>query len=157
MHKIGSPWGIAQSTQSAQRTLIHFPSGRGTASFDQKGESGGMGILILIINQNLKLLKINFFENHGKKFYRDDLKSNFPTFQGLVACEICSGDELVLTEILFNYNSPFHQMGPSEIAAILSCFVFDETAYSSTKDLTPTLRNHFEAVQVCIFIIERQN
>ena len=43
-----------------------------------------------------------------------------------VACEISTGDELVLTELLFN--NFFNDMTPETCAAIMSCFVFDEIA-----------------------------
>jgi ATP-dependent RNA helicase DOB1 len=50
-----------------------------------------------------------------------------------VACEISSGDELMLSELLFN--GFFNNLTPEQCAAVLSCFVFEE----KTKD-TPPLR-----------------
>jgi ATP-dependent RNA helicase DOB1 len=44
--------------------------------------------------------------------------------KGRVACEISSGDELVLSELLFN--GFFNNLTPEQIAAIMSCFVFEE-------------------------------
>lgn len=44
--------------------------------------------------------------------------------KGRVACEISSGDELVITELVFNGN--FSTLSPEQCAALLSCFVFDE-------------------------------
>lgn len=44
--------------------------------------------------------------------------------KGRVACEISSGDELVLTEMIFN--GTFSDLSPEQCAALLSCFVFDE-------------------------------
>lgn len=41
-----------------------------------------------------------------------------------VACEISTGDELLLTELLFD--GFFNELAPEQCAAILSCFVFDE-------------------------------
>ncbi|KAF2665334.1 antiviral helicase [Microthyrium microscopicum] len=41
-----------------------------------------------------------------------------------VACEISTGDELVLSELLFD--SFFNELPPENIAAILSCFIFEE-------------------------------
>ena len=46
------------------------------------------------------------------------------TTTGRVASEISAGDELLLTELIFN--GVFTDMNPGEIAALLSCFVFDE-------------------------------
>lgn len=44
--------------------------------------------------------------------------------KGRVACEISTGDELVLTELIFN--GAFSDLEPEQCAAVLSCFVFDE-------------------------------
>jgi ATP-dependent RNA helicase DOB1 len=44
--------------------------------------------------------------------------------KGRVACEISTGDELLLTELIFS--GTFNSMEPEHCAALLSCFVFDE-------------------------------
>jgi ATP-dependent RNA helicase DOB1 len=44
--------------------------------------------------------------------------------KGRVACEISTGDELLLTELIFN--GVFNTLTPEQCAALLSCFVFDE-------------------------------
>lgn len=44
--------------------------------------------------------------------------------KGRVACEISTGDELLLTELMFN--GVFNPLSPEQCAALLSCFVFDE-------------------------------
>jgi ATP-dependent RNA helicase DOB1 len=44
--------------------------------------------------------------------------------KGRVACEISSGDELLLTEMIFG--GVFNELTPQQTAALLSCFVFDE-------------------------------
>ncbi|KKY23960.1 putative atp dependent rna helicase [Phaeomoniella chlamydospora] len=41
-----------------------------------------------------------------------------------VACEISTGDELMLSELLFNRF--FNELTPEQCAAVLSCFVFEE-------------------------------
>jgi ATP-dependent RNA helicase DOB1 len=41
-----------------------------------------------------------------------------------VACEISTGDELVLSELLFNRF--FNELTPEQCAATLSCFIFEE-------------------------------
>ena len=43
-----------------------------------------------------------------------------------VACEISTGDELLLTELLFN--GFFNELTPETCAALISCFVFEEKA-----------------------------
>ncbi|CAE7136134.1 unnamed protein product, partial [Rhizoctonia solani] len=44
--------------------------------------------------------------------------------KGRVACEISTGDELLLTELIFN--GVFNNLLPEQCAALLSCFVFTE-------------------------------
>ncbi len=46
--------------------------------------------------------------------------------KGRVACEISTGDELLLTELIFN--GVFNNLTPEQCTALLSCFVFDEKA-----------------------------
>lgn len=46
--------------------------------------------------------------------------------KGRVACEISSGDELLLTEMLFQ--NVFSDLSAAQSVALLSCFVFDERA-----------------------------
>ena len=41
-----------------------------------------------------------------------------------VACEISSGDELLLSELLFDRF--FNELSPEMCAAVLSCFIFEE-------------------------------
>lgn len=44
--------------------------------------------------------------------------------KGRVACEISTGDELLLTELIFN--GVFNTLSPEHSAGLLSCFVFAE-------------------------------
>ena len=50
--------------------------------------------------------------------------SDIVDMKGRVACEISTGDELLLTEMI--YNGVFNSLLPEQCAALLSCFVFDE-------------------------------
>ena len=50
--------------------------------------------------------------------------SDIVDMKGRVACEISSGDELLLTELIFN--GSFNSLSPEQCAALLSCFVFTE-------------------------------
>ena len=43
-------------------------------------------------------------------------------FEGRCACELSAFDELLLTEML--YGGVFTDLTPAQIAALLSCFVF---------------------------------
>ncbi|KAH8110971.1 antiviral helicase [Phellopilus nigrolimitatus] len=61
--------------------------------------------------------------------------------KGRVACEISSGDELMLTEMIFN--GVFNTLLPEQCAALLSCFVFDEKSEQKmklTEELSAPLR-----------------
>ncbi|KAF8316179.1 antiviral helicase [Clavulina sp. PMI_390] len=51
--------------------------------------------------------------------------------KGRVACEISTGDELLLTEMVFN--GVFNTLEPEYCAALLSCFVFSEKSEQLTK------------------------
>lgn len=65
--------------------------------------------------------------------------------KGRVACEISSGDELLLTELIFN--GTFSKLSPEQIAALLSCFVFDERVDGKNAAMHPDLKEPFRAVQ----------
>ncbi|ORY25352.1 rRNA-processing arch domain-domain-containing protein [Naematelia encephala] len=61
--------------------------------------------------------------------------------KGRVACEISSGDELMLTEMMFG--GTFGGLSPEACAALLSCFVFDERSEAKVRlkeELTTPLR-----------------
>ena len=59
--------------------------------------------------------------------------------KGRAACEISSGDELVLTEMIFD--GAFNDLPADVCAALLSCFVFDEkVAPPGFEDLTRAQR-----------------
>eukprot|EP00898_Chlorokybus_atmophyticus_P007257 jgi/Chlat1/7532/Chrsp62S07029 len=51
--------------------------------------------------------------------------------KGRVACEISSGDELVLTEMIFN--GTFNELTPDEAVALCSCFVWSEKVSTGAK------------------------
>lgn len=55
--------------------------------------------------------------------------------KGRVACEISTGDELLLTELIFH--GVFNDLTVEQSVALLSCFVFDEKV--ATRNVTVTL------------------
>jgi len=61
-----------------------------------------------------------------------------------VACEISTGDELLLTELLFN--RVFNELTPEQTAALLSCFVFEEKS-NETPSLKEELAKPFRDLQ----------
>lgn len=58
-----------------------------------------------------------------------------------VACQISTGDELMLSELLFNRF--FNDMSPEQCAAVMSCFVFEERVQEApvlTDEMSKALR-----------------
>lgn len=64
--------------------------------------------------------------------------------KGRVACEITSGDELLLSEMLFN--GAFASLTPHQINSLLSCFVFDEKSEEPAR-LTNELQQPLKVMQ----------
>jgi ATP-dependent RNA helicase DOB1 len=61
--------------------------------------------------------------------------------KGRVACEISTGDELLLTEMIFD--GVFNDLTPEQCAALMSCFVFTEKSEQQIRlkeDLAGPLR-----------------
>lgn len=63
--------------------------------------------------------------------------------KGKVACEISTGDELLLTELIFN--GTFTDLTPAQCAALLSCFVFQERSRETRKP-NPLLDEPYKAL-----------
>lgn len=61
-----------------------------------------------------------------------------------VACEISTGDELVLSELLFNRF--FNELTPEQCAAALSCFIFEEKS-NEQPQLREELAKPFREIQ----------
>lgn len=59
--------------------------------------------------------------------------SDIVDMKGRVACEISTGDELLLTEMIFN--GVFNSLLPEQCASLLSCFVFDEPVRLAVQPL----------------------
>ncbi|KAH3671415.1 hypothetical protein WICMUC_004639 [Wickerhamomyces mucosus] len=64
--------------------------------------------------------------------------------KGRVACEISTGDELLLTELIFN--GTFNELSPEQCASLLSCFVFQERS-KETPRLKPELSEPLKKLQ----------
>src|SRR5882762_1874109 len=62
--------------------------------------------------------------------------------KGRVACEISTGDELLLTELVFN--GVFNPLSPEQCAGLLSCFVFTEKVCDTTPSLHSALTTFVE-------------
>eukprot|EP01090_Pellita_catalonica_P017653 TRINITY_DN5376_c0_g2_i1.p1 TRINITY_DN5376_c0_g2~~TRINITY_DN5376_c0_g2_i1.p1 ORF type:complete len:651 (+),score=104.70 TRINITY_DN5376_c0_g2_i1:451-2403(+) len=71
-------------------------------------------------------------------------KENIITLKGRVACEINTADELLLTELVFN--GVLNTLTPECIAALISCFVFQEKS-DSTQRLKEELKGPLRTLQ----------
>ncbi|ORY11098.1 ATP-dependent RNA helicase-like protein DOB1 [Clohesyomyces aquaticus] len=69
-----------------------------------------------------------------------------------VACEISTGDELVLSELLFNRF--FNELTPEQCAACLSCFIFEEKTKES-PGLKEELAKPFRDIQAQARVIAK--
>lgn len=78
------------------------------------------------ITQVQNVLQLEELKNRQRVLRRlgftssDDILSE----KARVACEISTGDELLLTEMMFT--GAFNDLSPAHAAAVLVCFVFDE-------------------------------
>ncbi|KAF8252829.1 antiviral helicase [Wilcoxina mikolae CBS 423.85] len=70
--------------------------------------------------------------------------SDIVQLKARVACEISSGDELLLSELLFN--RVFNELSPELCAALLSCFVFEEKS-NNEQVLKEELAKPFRELQ----------
>lgn len=69
-----------------------------------------------------------------------------------VACEISTGDELVLSELLFNRF--FNELTPEQCAAVLSAFIFEEKSEEAPK-LSEELAKPFREIQAQARIVAK--
>jgi ATP-dependent RNA helicase DOB1 len=69
-----------------------------------------------------------------------------------VACEISTGDELVLSELMFN--NFFNDLSPEVCAAALSCFIFEEKTKEGPK-MTDELQRAYREIQAQAKIIAK--
>jgi len=69
-----------------------------------------------------------------------------------VACEISTGDELVLSELLFNRF--FNELTPEQCAACLSCFIFEEKA-EDIANMREELAKPFREIQAQARIVAK--
>lgn len=69
-----------------------------------------------------------------------------------VACEISTGNELVLAELLFNRF--FNELSPEQCAACLSCFIFEEKSKEQPA-LKPELAQPFRDIQAQARIVAK--
>lgn len=78
------------------------------------------------IQEALSVLQMDELKNRKRVLRRLGFVNDADVVQlkARVACEISTGDELVLSELLFNRF--FNELTPEQCAAALSCFIFEE-------------------------------
>ncbi|KAF2742450.1 antiviral helicase [Sporormia fimetaria CBS 119925] len=78
------------------------------------------------ISDALSVLQLDELKNRKRVLRRLGFidEAGVVQMKARVACEISTGDELVLTELLFN--NFFNDLTPEQCAACLSCFIFEE-------------------------------
>lgn len=79
-----------------------------------------MWILFPLLYTNILLCRLGFTTS-----------ADVVEMKGRVACEISTGDELLLTEMMFQ--GVFNDLSVDQAVALLSCFVFDEKVDAKAK------------------------
>lgn len=94
-----------------------------------------------------KLIMIEEYKNKKKILHALGYITETETLiKGKVASEISSGDELLLTEMLFN--NEFSKLSPGRICSLFSCVVFDEK--SDKILLSPESQAAYSILQVTV-------
>ncbi|KAI5190319.1 ATP-dependent RNA helicase DOB1 [Nematocida sp. AWRm77] len=97
--------------------------------------------------EQTKLIMLNEYKNKRQILQALGYTANNEVLmKGKVASEISSGDELLLTEMLFN--NEFSSLPPGRICSLLSCIVFDEKTDEIT--LTDQSKEAYKILQATI-------
>ncbi|KAF2155670.1 putative ATP dependent RNA helicase [Myriangium duriaei CBS 260.36] len=98
------------------------------------------------INDALSILQLDELKQRKRVLRRLGFTNDADVIQlkGRVACEISTGDELVLSELLLN--GFFNDLTPEVIAAVLSVFIFEEKS-NEAPSLGEELQKAFLEVQ----------
>lgn len=98
------------------------------------------------IQDALSILQLDELKNRKRVLRRLGFinEADVVQLKARVACEISTGDELVLAELLFNRF--FNELTPEQCAAALSCFIFEEKCQETPK-LRDELAKPFREIQ----------
>lgn len=98
------------------------------------------------ITNALSVLQLDELKSRKRVLRRLDFidDADVVKIKARVACEISTGDELVLSELLFNRF--FNELTPEQCAACLSCFIFEEKS-NETPALKEELAKPFREIQ----------
>ncbi|CAK4033354.1 ATP-dependent RNA helicase mtr4 [Lecanosticta acicola] len=94
----------------------------------------------------LSVLQLDELKNRKRVLRRIGFVNDADVVQlkARVACEISTGDELVLSELLFNRF--FNELSPEQCAAALSCFIFEEKS-EDPETIREELAKPFREIQ----------
>ncbi|XP_005095875.3 exosome RNA helicase MTR4 [Aplysia californica] len=129
-----------KKTQAFEQRLHSHPlnkDGRLTDLYEQYEKKAKIGNEIKVLKLELKkkksLLQMDELKCRKRVLRRMGYAtaSDVIELKGRVACEISSGDELLLTELLFN--GVFNDLTPQQACSLISCFVFQEKASEMPK------------------------
>lgn len=70
---------------------------------------------------------------------------NAITLKGRVACEVSSGDEVMLTELLLD--GFFSNLSPSQLGGVISCFVAEKQSTRCMVELRPDMDKALKTIQ----------
>ena len=98
------------------------------------------------MNDALSVLKMDELKNRKRVLRRLGFinEADVVQLKARVACEISTGDELVLSELLFNRF--FNELSPEQCAAVLSCFIFEEKS-EDPQGMKEELARPFREIQ----------
>ncbi|KAK4549673.1 ATP-dependent RNA helicase mtr4 [Oleoguttula mirabilis] len=106
------------------------------------------------IQDALSVLQLDELKNRKRVLRRLGFVNDADVVQlkARVACEISTGDELVLSELLFNRF--FNELTPEQCAAALSCFIFEEKS-NEAPQLKEELAKCFRGIQAQARIVAK--
>jgi ATP-dependent RNA helicase DOB1 len=118
--------------------------------YDKYGEKVELGKQIRELRKKIQAgqseLQFDELKNRKRVLRRLEFVNEADVVQlkARVACEISTGDELVLSELLFNRF--FNELTPEQCAAALSCFIFEEKS-QEPPTLTEEMARPFREIQ----------
>ena len=144
---------LMRKVEQLEHRLINHPLHQSAdlaalyARYNEKVELGeAIKTLKAQITATLSALHLDELKNRKRVLRRLGFINDADVVQlkARVACEISTGDELVLSELLFN--GFFNDLTPEQVAAALSCFIFEEKSQEAPQ-LKAELERAFKEIQ----------